>query len=46
MSALFAELQEIAASGDLAHGPRLLDQLEAEFDRVCLALKAEQSASR
>jgi HPt (histidine-containing phosphotransfer) domain-containing protein len=36
------QLQEMGASADLVKVPSLLDQLEAEFDRVCTLLEAER----
>jgi HPt (histidine-containing phosphotransfer) domain-containing protein len=43
MDELCAELQEAGASGELASAPAALERLEAEFERVRPALRAEQS---
>jgi HPt (histidine-containing phosphotransfer) domain-containing protein len=41
MAALCAELEGVGVSGDLARGPKLIEQLEGEFGRVRPALEAE-----
>ena len=40
MMEICARLQELGASGDLSHAPRLLDDLEKEFGRVLPVLRA------
>lgn len=42
MAKICEQLQEMGASEDLMTLPRLLDQLEAEFDRVRTVLEAER----
>ncbi len=39
MANLCAKLQELSRSGDLTPAPELLDQLQAEFDRVRATLE-------
>jgi HPt (histidine-containing phosphotransfer) domain-containing protein len=41
MAELCAKLQDVGASSDLSRASLLLERLEAEFDRVRSALKAE-----
>ena len=40
MKEICARLQELVASGDLSHAPELLEDLEAEFERVRPVLEA------
>ncbi len=43
MAEICAQLQDAGTSHDLEHAPELLDRLEAEFERVRVALEAEKS---
>jgi len=40
MSKICAGLQGLGASGELSHAPELLDEIEAEFNRIRPALIA------
>jgi CheY-like chemotaxis protein len=46
MAKFCEQLQEVGASQDLVKVPGLLDQLEAEFHRVCSMLQAERSRNQ
>jgi histidine phosphotransfer protein HptB len=45
MSEICATIQDLAASGELSSAPELLDNLEAEFERIRPALEAAVSTN-
>jgi CheY-like chemotaxis protein len=45
MVKICAGIQDLGASGELSRAPELLDELEAEFKRICPALEAAVAAN-